>query len=104
MNGNNFFLSNQSGFQQLHSTLTCLIKNTGDWYSGLDLGKLVGLVFIDLKKAFDTVNHDILRQKLHCYGIHGSNPIYPTGNNFAESMESNRKLIVLISVYTKDLA
>ena len=64
------FSSNQSGFRQLHSTLTCLLKNTDDWYSGLDLGKLVGLVFIDLKKAFDTVNHDILCQKLNCYGIH----------------------------------
>ena len=29
-----------------------------DWYNGLDLGKLVVLVFIDLKKAFDTVDHD----------------------------------------------
>ena len=69
-NENNIFSSNESGFRQLHSTLTCLLKNTDDWYSGLDLGKLVGLVFIDLKKAFDTVNHDILCQKLNCYGIH----------------------------------
>ena len=37
----------------------CLLKNTDDWYNGMDLGKLVGLVFIDLKKAFDTVDHSI---------------------------------------------
>ena len=69
MNENNMFSSNKSGFRCLHSILTCLLKNTDDWYSGLDLGKLVGLVFIDLKKAFDTVDHDILCQKLNYCGI-----------------------------------
>ena len=66
MNENNMYSSNQSGFRRLHSTLTCLLKSTDDWYSGLDLGKLVGLVVIDLKKAFD---HDILCHKLSYYGI-----------------------------------
>ena len=38
------------GTHTLHSTVTCLLKNTDDWYSGLDNGQLVGLVLIDLKK------------------------------------------------------
>ena len=63
------FSSNQSGFRRLHSTLTRLLKNPDDWYSGLDLGKLVGLVFIDIKKAFDIVDHDILCQKLNYFGM-----------------------------------
>ena len=68
-----------------------LLKNTDDWHSGLDLGKQVGLVLNDLKKAFDTVNHDVLCQNLNYYGF---NPTFQTGNNFAESMGLIRKSIV----------
>ena len=42
MKDNGLFTSDQSGFLRLHSTLTCLLKMSDDWYNGLDLGKLVG--------------------------------------------------------------
>ena len=70
-NSNNLLTNEQSGFRILHSTLTCLLKSPDDWYSGLDNGQLVGLVLIDLKKAFDTVDHNILCQKLEHYGLLG---------------------------------
>ena len=69
MNDNGYFSSEQSGFLRLHSTVICLLKNTDVWYNGLDLRKLVGLVFIVLKKAFDTVDHGILCKNLEYYGI-----------------------------------
>ena len=53
----------------LHSVLTCLLKCTNDWYLNIDKGKFTSVTFIDLKKAFDTVNHEILLKKLYLYGI-----------------------------------
>ena len=46
MKENGLFRSCQSGFLRLHSTLTCLLTMSDDWYNGLYLGKLVGLVLL----------------------------------------------------------
>ena len=84
MTKNDLFSHNQSGFRRLHSTLTCLLKNTDDWYSGMELGQLVGLVFIDFKKAFDTVDHEILCEKLKFMVFNREScHTYPCENNSA---------------------
>ena len=61
----------QSGFRSLHSVVTCLLKCTNDWYVNIDKGKYTAMIFIDFKKAFDTVDHGILLDKMKFYGICG---------------------------------
>ena len=57
---NKLLFSKQSGFRSLHSVVTCLLKCTNDWYLDMDKGQYTAMIFVDLKKAFDTVNHEIL--------------------------------------------
>ena len=53
----------------LHAVMTCLLKSTNDWYVKIDNSKVIAVIFIDLKKAFDTVDHGMIPAKLHRYGI-----------------------------------
>jgi hypothetical protein len=61
----------QWGFKRGHSTELLLVKMTEDWRRALDQKSVVGIVFIDFKKAFDTISHLLLLQKLQNLGIAG---------------------------------
>ena len=65
----NLLSDNHFGFQKFHSTAAALLDCTNDWYANLDRKMFNLVVQIDLKKASDTVDHQILLRKLEIYCI-----------------------------------
>lgn len=67
---NNCILSPaQSGFRKKHSTITAAVKVVNDIISSMDSRNSCAALFVDLSKAFDTVNHGILLHSLYNIGM-----------------------------------
>ena len=74
---NNILNKWQSGFRPGYSTETAITYVTDLLLTEMDSKKLTGVVFLNLKKAIDTVDHALLLTKLRNYGIRGDEHSWP---------------------------
>ena len=81
----------QSGFPSIQSTVIALLEATDSWAFDIDRGNINAVVFLDLKKAFDTVDHTILPSKSSTYGIQEND------YNWFKSYLENRNQICFVS-------
>ena len=63
-----FFSESQFGFRPKHSCESALLCMVDDWATEVDRSKFCGVAFIDMRKAFDSVNYDVLLNKLSMIG------------------------------------
>ena len=94
---NNILYKYQFGFRENYSTAHALIDLMEYINTCLDQGKYVFGIYIDLKKAFDTVPHEILLSKLQHYGIRGK------ALNCFKSYLTDRKQFTKVNGLSSDL-
>ena len=94
---NEMIYSKQFGFRSNHSTNHAIVSITEHIRQLLDKGHYVCGIFIDLEKAFDTVNHEILCNKFEFYGLRGNI------NKLLKSYLSNRKQYVSINGFDSEV-
>ena len=87
---NKILYTYQSGFRKHYSTDTCLSYLTDRLRNGFEKGLLTGMILIDLQKAFDTIDHSILFEKMKCLSFSESSSRWFT------SYLSNRSFIVSV--------
>ena len=82
----------QFGFRKCYSTDEAIFKLVYEVLNALNDKSKVGSIFLDLEKAFDSVNHSLLIKKLSCYGINGK------AKQLIESYLSNRYQRVILKI------
>ena len=71
LENNSILNPNQFGFRSGKSTTQAILNLMQYLYTNIDSNKIIFSMFLDFRKAFDSVDHKILLSKLNCYGIRG---------------------------------
>ena len=93
---NDYFYSSQYGFRKGHSTEHAVLEVTDKIMAEIDRGNTPLTVFLDLSKAFNTLDHQILLKKLEFYGLNGM------ASNWVHSYLSERQQYVEINSCKSD--
>ena len=93
---NNILSSNQFGFRKGLSTESAIIQFINNVHNGLNKRHHTVAIFMDLSKAFDVLDHNILSKKLEYYGFRGK------FLDLLMSFISNRKYFVSANGFTSD--
>ena len=72
----NLLLDEQSGFRENRSCESVLFKLTYYFLNNIDIGSLRGMVLVDLRTAFDMVDHDLILFKLDLHGCRENEPAW----------------------------
>ena len=96
LEGKQILYYRQFGFRKDFSTNHAILTLLESIQKALDDGQFACGIFIDLEKAFDTVGHDILLEKLNHYGIRG------IANDWFRSYLSDRTQFVSINGFNSD--
>ena len=95
---NNILTASQYGFRRNHSTLMAILKVYDFVTKAIDNREFCAGIFIDLSKAFDTLDHSILAKKLEFYGFRG------IVNKLMISYLTNRQQYVVYNYGSSNLA
>ena len=96
INNNNQISKKQFGFRSSHSTIHAILSITDNIHNAIENGKFSCGLFLDLRKAFDSVNHSILIKKLNHYGFRG------IVNDWFQNFLEDRKQFVSIGDIDSD--